>query len=114
MPKEEAHAELKRDYLIHDEKIELMQNIIDRQLKAVPDLYELSQEVSIYIGIPFCPTKCAYCTFPAYAIRGQAGRVGSFCGGFTMKCKNRRMAQGERCQNNDRVFRRRNAHKHYG
>ena len=34
MPKEEAHAELKRDYLVHDEKIELMQNIIDRQLKA--------------------------------------------------------------------------------
>lgn len=82
MPKEEAHAELKRDYLIHDEKIELMQNIIDRQLKAVPDLYELGQEVSIYIGIPFCPTKCAYCTFPAYAIRGQAGRVGSFLWGL--------------------------------
>ncbi|MFN2746903.1 MULTISPECIES: coproporphyrinogen III oxidase [Bacillus] len=82
LSKEQAHAELKRDYLIHEEKIELMQNIIDRQLKAVPDLYELDREVSIYIGIPFCPTKCAYCTFPAYAIRGQAGRVGSFLWGL--------------------------------
>lgn len=82
MSKEAAHAELKRDYLIHDEKIELMQNIIDRQLKAVPDLYDLGREVSIYIGIPFCPTKCAYCTFPAYAIKGQAGRVGSFLWGL--------------------------------
>lgn len=82
MSKETAYAELKRDYLIHDEKIELMQNIVDRQLKAVPDLYGLDREVSIYIGIPFCPTKCAYCTFPAYAIRGQAGRVGSFLWGL--------------------------------
>ncbi|MDA7028421.1 coproporphyrinogen III oxidase [Bacillus sp. CLL-7-23] len=80
--KEAAHAELKRDYLIHDEKIELMQHIIDQQLTAVPDLYDLQKEVSIYIGIPFCPTKCAYCTFPAYAIKGQAGRVGSFLSGL--------------------------------
>ena len=64
-----------------------MQEIVDRQLAAVPDLYRVKDEVSIYIGIPFCPTKCAYCTFPAYAIQGQAGRVGSFYGGFTMKCR---------------------------
>lgn len=63
MTKEEAHAALKRDYLIHDEKINLMQEIVDRQIKAIPDLYDLQEEVSIYIGIPFCPTKCAYCTF---------------------------------------------------
>ncbi|NQD52303.1 coproporphyrinogen III oxidase, partial [Bacillus altitudinis] len=58
MTKEEAHAALKRDYLIHDEKINLMQEIVDRQIKAIPDLYDLQEEVSIYIGIPFCPTKC--------------------------------------------------------
>lgn len=82
MTKEDAHAALKRDYLIHDEKIDLMQEIVDRQLQAIPDLYDLQQEVSIYIGIPFCPTKCAYCTFPAYAIKGQAGRVGTFLFGL--------------------------------
>lgn len=59
-----------------------MQEIVDRQLAAVPDLYQVKDEVSIYIGIPFCPTKCAYCTFPAYAIQGQAGRVGSFLWGL--------------------------------
>ena len=37
---------------------------------------------SIYIGIPFCPTKCAYCTFPAYAINGRQGSVDSFLGGL--------------------------------
>lgn len=82
MTKEQAHEELKRDYLITDEKIQLMQRIVDRQLSIVPDLYELKKEVSIYIGIPFCPTKCAYCTFPAYAINGRQGSVDSFLGGL--------------------------------
>ncbi|MEI4831312.1 coproporphyrinogen III oxidase [Bacillus sp. FJAT-53711] len=82
MTKEEAHNELRESYLIHDEKIELMQRIVDCQLAVVPDLYRLKEEVSIYIGIPFCPTKCAYCTFPAYAINGRQGSVDSFLGGL--------------------------------
>lgn len=77
-----AHKQLKDDYLITDEKIMLMQQIVDRQLTVVPDLYSLQKEVSIYIGIPFCPTKCAYCTFPAYAINGRQGSVNSFLGGL--------------------------------
>ncbi|MDP5272779.1 coproporphyrinogen III oxidase [Chengkuizengella axinellae] len=80
--KERAHAELKEQYKIHDEKIKLMQTIVDRQKTMVPDLYDLRSEVSIYIGIPFCPTKCAYCTFPAYAINGKQGSVDSFLGGL--------------------------------
>ncbi|PAD88858.1 coproporphyrinogen III oxidase [Niallia circulans] len=81
-PIEEAHQSLREEYLMSDEKIELMQKIIDRQLAVIPDLYDLKKEVSIYIGIPFCPTKCAYCTFPAYAINGRQGSVSSFLGGL--------------------------------
>lgn len=80
--KRDAHRQLKEDYLITDEKIDLMQQIVDCQLTVVPDLYQLRKEVSIYIGIPFCPTKCAYCTFPAYAINGRQGSVNSFLGGL--------------------------------
>ncbi|ART75660.1 coproporphyrinogen III oxidase [Sutcliffiella horikoshii] len=81
-PKEKVHQHLREDYLITDEKIDLMQQIVDRQLDVVPDLHDLGDEVSIYIGIPFCPTKCAYCTFPAYAINGKQGKVDSFLGGL--------------------------------
>ncbi|MFC4322144.1 coproporphyrinogen III oxidase [Litchfieldia salsa] len=80
--KDTAHEKLREQYLISSEKIELMQRIVDRQLTMIPDLYELKNEVSIYIGIPFCPTKCAYCTFPAYAINGKQGSVDSFLGGL--------------------------------
>jgi oxygen-independent coproporphyrinogen III oxidase len=82
MEQEAAHKELKEQYLISDEKIQLMQQIVDRQLAVLPDLYDLKNGVSIYIGIPFCPTKCAYCTFPAYAINGRQGSVDSFLGGL--------------------------------
>ncbi|MBO0961321.1 coproporphyrinogen III oxidase [Neobacillus sp. MM2021_6] len=87
VPLQEAHQQLMDDYLITNEKIELMQQIVDRQLAVVPDLYSLQKEVSIYIGIPFCPTKCAYCTFPAYAINGRQGSVDSFLGGLHYEMK---------------------------
>lgn len=79
---EAAHRQLAEEYLISSEKIHLMQEIVDRQLAVLPDFYDLRKEVSIYIGIPFCPTKCAYCTFPAYAINGRQGSVNSFLGGL--------------------------------
>ncbi|MBM7694158.1 oxygen-independent coproporphyrinogen-3 oxidase [Peribacillus deserti] len=82
IPQAESHQDLLENYLISPEKINLMQNIVERQLSVVPDLYTLQNEVSIYIGIPFCPTKCAYCTFPAYAINGRQGSVNSFLGGL--------------------------------
>lgn len=76
--KEESKKHLKDTYLISEEKLDLMQEIVDRQLKVIPDLYELKQEVSLYIGIPFCPTKCAYCTFPAYAIGAHKNSVEAY------------------------------------
>ena len=84
---EEAHHMLSSEYMITDEKIELMKTIVRRQLDAVPDLYDLRKEVSIYIGIPFCPTKCAYCTFPAYAINPAKGSVNGFLAGLQYEMK---------------------------
>ncbi|GAB7386502.1 coproporphyrinogen III oxidase [Bacillaceae bacterium] len=82
MAQEEAHRELRDEFLLREDKIRLMQAIVDRQLAVLPDLYDLGREVSIYIGIPFCPTKCAYCTFPAYAINGKQGSVAAFLEGL--------------------------------
>ena len=48
-------------YLMSDRKIKLIDEIIDYQIKHVkePD----PNKLSIYVGIPFCPTRCAYCSF---------------------------------------------------
>lgn len=87
LTKEEAHQILRDQYMITEEKIALMQTIVDRQLQVIPDLYTIQNEVSIYIGIPFCPTKCAYCTFPAFAIQGKLGKVDTFLEGLHYEIK---------------------------
>ncbi|WP_312853889.1 coproporphyrinogen III oxidase [Thermoactinomyces mirandus] len=78
----ETVQRLQKDYLLHPAKTDILTEIVERQKEVLPDLYTLDQEVSLYIGIPFCPTKCAYCTFPAYAIRGRNGLVESFLAGL--------------------------------
>ncbi|MFD0698896.1 coproporphyrinogen III oxidase [Paenibacillus sp. GCM10027628] len=73
---------LREQYLVNEEKANLLVEVAERQLQVIPDLFHLEREVSVYIGIPFCPTKCAYCTFPAYDIRGNNGSVNSFLHGL--------------------------------
>jgi oxygen-independent coproporphyrinogen-3 oxidase len=80
--REEVKRTLREDFLLSEEKVELLSTIVDRQLHVLPDFYELDRELSIYIGIPFCPTKCAYCTFPAYDINGRNGAVEEFLNGL--------------------------------
>lgn len=80
--REESMRQLQEEYLLTDVKVKLLADIVDRQLQVIPDFYELDKEVSLYIGIPFCPTKCAYCTFPAYDIRGNNGSVDAFLEGL--------------------------------
>lgn len=80
--REEAHRRLRQDVILRPYKLKLLQEIVDRQLQVVPDLYQIDRELSVYIGIPFCPTKCAYCTFPAYAIRSHTASVNPFLVGL--------------------------------
>lgn len=35
-------------------------------------------DLSLYIGIPFCPTRCAYCSFVSQSIEKQAGLLEPF------------------------------------
>ena len=48
-------------YLLHPSKAALTQEILDYQLSCARDPAQKS--LSVYIGIPFCPTRCLYCSF---------------------------------------------------
>lgn len=39
---------------------------------------EAIETISIYIGIPFCPTRCAYCSFPSYPVAKNKDMVSEF------------------------------------
>jgi oxygen-independent coproporphyrinogen-3 oxidase len=81
-PLAECRTRLRDEYLLAPEKVDLLSEIVLRQQQVIPDLYQLQREVSLYIGIPFCPTKCAYCTFPAYDIQQYGGSVPGFLEGL--------------------------------
>lgn len=56
-----ARKYMRETYLIQEEKLDLIENIYDYQIKACG--YAREDRVSVYIGIPFCPTRCLYCSF---------------------------------------------------
>ncbi|MGL4821061.1 MAG: coproporphyrinogen III oxidase, partial [Bacilli bacterium] len=78
LTEESAIHILRTQYGVSEEKAKLLARIVKVQLQTVPDLYTCAKEVSLYIGIPYCPTKCAYCTFPAYAILPNKKNVPRF------------------------------------
>ena len=52
---------VKERYLLSASKASLLADIADYQLAYVKGIPW--EKASLYIGIPFCPTRCAYCSF---------------------------------------------------
>ena len=53
---------LERHYLLPHGQAQLLTEICLRQRQLLP---AAEKQVGIYIGIPFCPTRCSYCSFPS-------------------------------------------------
>ena len=70
---------LKDVYEVSDEKIELAKTVAENEKALLDEIGENS--VSIYIGIPFCPTRCLYCSFVSTDIRVS----GKYMKGFVEK-----------------------------
>ncbi|AZR74849.1 coproporphyrinogen dehydrogenase HemZ [Anoxybacter fermentans] len=66
---EELKKILKEVYVISDEKIDLLIRIGQIEEKYLPTKNEAAKRISIYIGIPFCPSRCDYCSFPAFSLQ---------------------------------------------
>lgn len=57
---------LESDYLASEEKSQLLLEVANRQR---PILHQNSRNVaSVYIGIPFCVTRCLYCSFASHVL----------------------------------------------
>lgn len=55
--------------LVSEEKTELLIEVVKKELEFLD-----REHINLYIGIPFCPTKCKYCSFASYEIGGGVGR----------------------------------------
>ncbi len=57
---EEAARQLQQEFDILPEKAELLQGIVGVQRAMTPPC---DSDMDVYVGIPFCTTRCAYCSF---------------------------------------------------
>lgn len=62
-----------QDYLVSDQKYQLCAQTAQNQAKMMeasrPDSY------SLYVSIPFCPTRCSYCSFVSSAISNSKAKA---------------------------------------
>ena len=64
---EKVKEKFRKDYLVSEEKIDLCTNVFNIQ-KPVIDRGN-PQDYSLYISIPFCPSRCSYCSFVSTSIK---------------------------------------------
>ena len=65
---------LQEEHALSLEKAQLSLEIAKRERQILGDLHYIDG-YSLYIGIPFCPTTCLYCSFTSYPIARWKKRV---------------------------------------
>jgi len=60
---DEIYRVLQEDYLLHKDKVDLLLTVAKTEDSYV---YPIREDlISIYVSVPFCPTRCVYCSFPS-------------------------------------------------
>ena len=73
---EEIAEIFKTVYEVSDEKTELSLTVANNEKKLLESIGKNS--ISLYIGIPFCPTRCVYCSFVSTDIRVSGKYMAEF------------------------------------
>lgn len=68
----EAKAQFQTEFFVSEKKAELAAEIVKNQIEIIRNVNQ--DEIDVYIGIPFCVSKCAYCSF-ASATLSKKGLV---------------------------------------
>ena len=67
---DEVRRKFKEERLVSDEKLDLLLSTAEHE-RAIRALSR-PESVSMYISIPFCPSRCSYCSFTSHAIEKAA------------------------------------------
>ena len=71
---EETRNYMENTYLASEEKADLSVDIALREQEILSGIH-YEKGYSLYIGIPFCPTTCLYCSFTSFPICAWKKRV---------------------------------------
>lgn len=80
-------ADLKEKYLISDKKLKLLEDIRNLQESVSFD----PDDFSLYINIPFCPTRCKYCSYST--IVGDRKEKGEYISSLIYEIENINLPQ---------------------
>ena len=72
----EAIRRFREEYDVSKERTALTLRCAEATLKATSALEE--KDVCLYIGIPFCPTRCAYCSFVSQSVEKSMALIEPF------------------------------------
>ncbi len=66
----EIRKKLSTERLVSDEKLDLLLTTMEHELEIRAS--SRPNSVSLYISIPFCPSRCSYCTFTSHSVEKAA------------------------------------------
>lgn len=71
--KEYAHKLFTDDFFVSDEKTALTESVAEAEEKII----SLSPEnsMSLYVSIPFCPSRCSYCSFVSHSMETKTAKL---------------------------------------
>lgn len=67
---------LKTEYFVREDKTNLCLEVVKNQREILKDANPYA--VGLYIGIPFCPTRCLYCSFTSYPLKQYKDKTDAY------------------------------------
>lgn len=101
MTEEEIAAYMKETYYTSRAKIALAVKTAVHEKELLKQL-DYENGYSLYIGIPFCPTTCLYCSFTSFPISQWKGRTGLYLEALYHEMRS--VAQSMKGKNLDSVY----------
>ena len=72
--REQILKEFTKKHLVSEKKAQLALQVAQTE-KSILEKMDYKNGYSLYIGIPFCPTTCLYCSFTSYSLAAYQSKV---------------------------------------
>ncbi len=76
----QALRDFQADYLVSSQKTKLAQVTMHNEQQLLD--HERPDGFSLYVGIPFCPSRCAYCSFVSTTVERTMGLIPDYLDGL--------------------------------
>ncbi|MDD2619301.1 MAG: coproporphyrinogen dehydrogenase HemZ [Syntrophomonadaceae bacterium] len=93
---EEIQNKLENEYLMKQDKVRLLLEVAGNNRPYLLDPAAARKMISVYIGIPYCPSRCYYCSFPGAVVKDYEKDINPFLTALFKEMK----ALGEFIKNN--------------